>query len=240
MAALSARIEQLERQLASGVMPVCQQTPSAPAVQQVSAAVQQPAAQEDFAAAAQQPLAQQAPATEQMQAAKAAPAKKPVAKPQPAADTLAAAVNAAPKPKSARVQQTEEYAGDFAAGEDFWKQALEIMKAEKKNSMVSCAKNGRVFSFANNILQVAFKAPFLADRMNKDDYRKAFEDVLLRLARREIRIEGKAKLPHPPVKQEVQQSPESETQNLQAAQLPENLRKAFNALGGSVTDISDQ
>lgn len=240
LAALSARIEQLERQLAGGVMPVYQQAPvnaqPAPA-----AAVQQPAAQKDFAAAAQQPIAQQTPAAEPMQVAK----PKPVAKAQPVADTLAAAVNAVPKPKSAKVQQTEEYAGDFAAGEDFWKQALEIMKAEKKNSMVSCAKNGRVFSFANNILQVAFKAPFLADRMNKDDYRKAFEEVLLRLARREIRleavIEGKAKLPQPPVKQqEVQQSPESETQNLQAAQLPENLRKAFNALGGSVTDISDQ
>ena len=244
LAALSARIEQLERQMAGGVMPVCQQAPvnaqPAPAV-----AVQQQAVQEYAAPAAQQPIAQQAPAAEQLQAAKPAQAKKPAAKAQPAADTLAAAVNAAPKPKSAKVQQTEEYAGDFAAGEDFWKQALEIMKAEKKNSMVSCAKNGRVFSFANNILQVAFKAPFLADRMNKDDYRKAFEEVLLRLARREIRleavIEGKAKLPQPPVKhQEVQQSPESETQNLQAAQLPENLRKAFNALGGSVTDISDQ
>lgn len=242
LAALSARIEQLERQLAGGVMPVYQQAQinaqPAPAV-----AVQQPAAQEELV---QQPIAQQAPASANAQVEKAAPVKKPAVKAQsqPAADTLAAAVNAAPKPKSARVQQTEEYAGDFAAGEDFWKQALEIMKAEKKNSMVSCAKNGRVFSFANNILQVAFKAPFLADRMNKDDYRKAFEEVLLRLARREIRleavIEGKAKLPHPPVKQEVQQSPESETQNLQAAQLPENLRKAFNALGGSVTDISDQ
>lgn len=241
LAALSARIEQLERQLAGGVMPVYQQAPvnAQPA--------QQTIVQEYAAPAAQQPIAQQAPAAEQVQAAKAAPVKKPAAKAQlqPAADTLAAAVNTAPKPKSARVQQTEEYAGDFAAGEDFWKQALEIMKAEKKNSMVSCAKNGRVFSFANNILQVAFKAPFLADRMNKDDYREAFEEVLLRLARREIRleavIEGKAKLSQPPVKQqEVQQSPESETQNLQAAQLPENLRKAFNALGGSVTDISDQ
>ena len=244
LAALSARIEQLERQLAGGVMPVYQQAPvnaqPVPAV-----AVQQQAALEHAAPAAQQPTAQQASAAMQMQAAKAAPVKKPAAAQQTAADTLAAAVNAAPKPKSARVQQTEEYAGDFAAGEDFWKQALEIMKAEKKNSMVSCAKNGRVFSFANNILQVAFKAPFLADRMNKDDYRGAFEEVLLRLARREIRleavIEGKAKLPQKPVKQqEVQQSPESETQNLQAAQLPENLRKAFNALGGSVTDISDQ
>lgn len=244
LAALSARIEQLERQLAGGVMPVYQQAPvnAQPAL---AVAVQQPIVQEYAAPAAQQPIAQQALAEEQMQAAKPAPAKKPVAKAQPAADTLATAVNAAPKPKSARVQQTEEYAGDFAAGEDFWKQALEIMKAEKKNSMVSCAKNGRVFSFANNILQVAFKAPFLADRMNKDDYRGAFEEVLLRLARREIRleavIEGKAKLPQKPVKQqEVQQSLESETQNLQAAQLPENLRKAFNALGGSVTDISDQ
>ena len=245
LAALSARIEQLERQLAGGVMPVYQQAP-------INA---QPAP----AVAVQQPIAQQAPASANAQVEKAAPAKKPAAKaqPQPAVDTLAAAVNAAPKPKSARVQQTEEYAGDFAAGEDFWKQALEIMKAEKKNSMVSCARNGRVFSFANNVLQVAFKAPFLADRMNKDDYRKAFEEVLLRLARREIRldavIEGKAKLPQPPVKQqEVQQPenetqnlqaaqlPENETQNLQAAQLPENLRKAFNALGGSVTDISDQ
>lgn len=244
LAALSARIEQLERQLAGGVMPVYQQAPvnaqPVPAV-----AVQQQAAQEHAAPAAQQPTAQQASAAMQMQAAKAAPVKKPAAAQQPAADTLAAAVNAAPKPKSARVQQTEEYAGDFAAGEDFWKQALEIMKAEKKNSMVSCAKNGRVFSFANNILQVAFKAPFLADRMNKDDYRGAFEEVLLRLARREIRleavIEGKAKLPQKPVKQqEVQQLPESETPSLQAAQLPENLRKAFNALGGSVTDISDQ
>lgn len=244
LAALSARIEQLERQLAGAVMPIYQQAPvnaqPAPAV-----AVQQPTVQEYAASAAPQPIAQQAPAAEQLQAAKTAPAKKPAAAQQPAADTLAAAVNAVPKPKSAKVQQTEEYAGDFAAGEDFWKQALEIMKAEKKNSMVSCAKNGRVFSFANNILQVAFKAPFLADRMNKDDYRGAFEDVLLRLARREIRleavIEGKAKLPQLPVKkQAVQQSEESEAQNLEAAQLPENLRKAFNALGGSVTDISDQ
>ena len=244
LAALSARIEQLERQLAGGVMPVYQQAPvnaqPAPAV-----AVQQPTVQEYAAPAAPQPIAQQAPAAEQLQAAKPAPAKKPATAQQPAADTLAAAVNAVPKPKSARVQQTEEYAGDFAAGEDFWKQALEIMKAEKKNSMVSCAKNGRVFSFANNILQVAFKAPFLADRMNKDDYRGAFEEVLLRLARREIRleavIEGKAKLPQPPAqKQVVQQLAESEAQNLEAAQLPENLRKAFNALGGSVTDISDQ
>ncbi|MEE0327661.1 MAG: DNA polymerase III subunit gamma/tau, partial [Phascolarctobacterium succinatutens] len=61
LAALSARIEQLERQLAGGVMPVYQQAPvnaqPAPAV-----AVQQPIVQEYVAPAAQQPIAQQAPA----------------------------------------------------------------------------------------------------------------------------------------------------------------------------------
>ena len=81
LAALSARIEQLERQMAGGVMPVYQQTPvnaqSAPAV-----AVQQPIVQEYAAPAAQQPIAQQAPAAEQVQAAKAAPAKKPAVKAQ--------------------------------------------------------------------------------------------------------------------------------------------------------------
>ena len=242
LAALSARIEQLERQLAGGVMPVYQQAPvnaqPAPAV-----AVQQPTVQEYAATAAQQPIVQQAPAAEQLQAAKAAPAKKLAAAQQPAADTLAAAVNAVPKPKSAKVQQTEEYAGDFAAGEDFWKQALEIMKAEKKNSMVSCGRNGRVYSFVNNLLQVAFKAPFLADRINKEDYRKAFEDALLRIARRPIRLEaviaGRVK---PPAAQPVQQSaPQAApaAQELDEHQLPQKLQQAVNAFGGKVTDISD-
>ena len=139
--------------------------------------------------------------------------------------------------------QTEEYAGDFAAGEDYWKQALDLMKAEKKNSMVSCGRNGRVYSFVNNLLQVAFKAPFLADRINKEDYRKAFEDALLRIARRPIRLEaviaGRVK---PPAAQPVQQSaPQAApaAQELDEQQLPQKLQQAVNAFGGRVTDISD-
>lgn len=150
----------------------------------------------------------------------------------------------APKPKSAAAVQTEEYAGDFAAGEDFWQQALDLMKAEKKNSMVSCARSGRVYSFVNNLLQVVFKAPFLADRMNKEDYRKAFEDALLRIARRPIRLEaviaGRAK----PAAQAAPVSEPAQTamqpQQLEESQLPKKLQQAVNAFGGTVTDISDQ
>ena len=150
----------------------------------------------------------------------------------------------APKPRSAAAVQTEEYAGDFAAGEDFWQQALDLMKAEKKNSMVSCARSGRVYSFVNNLLQVVFKAPFLADRMNKEDYRKAFEDALLRIARRPIRLEaviaGRAKpaAQAAPANEPAQAA--VQPQQLEESQLPKKLQQAVNAFGGTVTDISDQ
>lgn len=203
-----------------------QAAPPAPAPQR-QAPVRRPAA-------AQQPAAQR-------QATPPAPAASRQAEPQPSRQ-FAQPVTA-PQPKSALAAQTEEYAGDFAAGEDYWKQALDLMKAEKKNSMVSCGRNGRVYSFVNNLLQVAFKAPFLADRINKEDYRKAFEDALLRIARRPIRLEaviaGRVK---PPAAQPVQQSaPQAvnAAQELDEHQLPQKLQQAVNAFGGRVTDISD-
>lgn len=138
----------------------------------------------------------------------------------------------------------EEYAGDFAAGEDYWKQAMDILKAERKNSMVACAKSGRVFSFVDNVLQIVFKAAFFAERINKDDYRKAFENALLRVARRAIRleavVEGEVKKPkifsNPVQKNEQNIQPLAVDKKL----LPENLRKAADVFGGVITDISDQ
>ena len=296
LAALSARIEQLERQLASGAPAASYTAAPRPALAAAASvppaptSIPRPAAtaaagapqsapvqddvdeiplppepsgfeeeqgtvvvlpQEAYAprrqAAPQAPaLQRQAPvrrpaAPQQTVAAPPAPAAARQAEPQPSRQ-FAQPVTA-PQPKSALAAQTEEYAGDFAAGEDYWKQALDLMKAEKKNSMVSCGRNGRVYSFVNNLLQVAFKAPFLADRINKDDYRKAFEDALLRIARRPIRLEaviaGRVK---PSAAQPVQQSaPQAApaAQELDEQQLPQKLQQAVNAFGGKVTDISD-
>ena len=301
LAALSARIEQLERQLASGAPaasytaalrpmataaastppPAPVSTPR-PAATAAAGAPQSALVQDDVdeiplppepsgfeeeqgtvvvlpqeAYAPRRQAAPQAPAPQRQapvrrpaapqqnvaarQAAPPAPAAARPAEPQPSRQ-FAQPVTA-PQPKSALAAQTEEYAGDFAAGEDYWKQALDLMKAEKKNSMVSCGRNGRVYSFVNNLLQVAFKAPFLADRINKEDYRKAFEDALLRIARRPIRLEaviaGRVK---PPAAQPVQQSaPQAVNapQELDEQQLPQKLQQAVNAFGGRVTDISD-
>lgn len=214
-----------------------QAAPQAPAPQR-QAPVRRPAAPQQTAAARQ--AVPPAPAAAR-QAAPPAPAAARPAEPQPSRQ-FAQPVTA-PQPKSALAAQTEEYAGDFAAGEDYWKQTLDLMKAEKKNSMVSCGRNGRVYSFVNNLLQVAFKAPFLADRINKDDYRKAFEDALLRIARRPIRLEaviaGRVKPPAAqPVQQSVLQTVDA-AQELDEHQLPQKLQQAVNAFGGKVTDISE-
>ena len=282
LAALSARIEQLERQLASGAPAASYTAAPRPAATAAAGAPQSAPVQDDVdeiplppepsgfeeeqgtvvvlpqeAYAPRRPAAPQAPAPQRQapvrrpaaqqqtaaarQAVTPAPAAARPAEPQPSRQ-FAQPVTA-PQPKSALAAQTEEYAGDFAAGEDYWKQALDLMKAEKKNSMVSCGRNGRVYSFVNNLLQVAFKAPFLADRINKDDYRKAFEDALLRIARRPIRLEaviaGRVK---PTAAQLVQQSAPQTVdapQELDEQQLPQKLQQAVNAFGGRVTDISD-
>lgn len=295
LAALSARIEQLERQLASGALaasytaaprpmataaastppPAPASTPR-PAVTAAAGVPQSAPVQDDVdeiplppepsgfeeeqgtvvvlpqeAYASRRQAALQAPAPQRQ-----APVRRPAAPIQAAPPAPAAARPAeaqpsrqfaqpvtAPQPKSALAAQTEEYAGDFAAGEEYWKQTLDLMKAEKKNSMVSCGRNGRVYSFVNNLLQVAFKAPFLADRINKEDYRKAFEDALLRIARRPIRLEaviaGRVKSPAAqPVQQSAPQAVDA-AQELDEQQLPQKLQQAVNAFGGKVTDISD-
>ena len=300
LAALSARIEQLERQLASGALAASYTAAPRPALAAAASvppaptSIPRPAAtaaantpqsasvQDDVdeiplppepsgfeeeqgtvvvlpqeAYAPRRQAAPQAPAPQRQAPARRQTAPQQTAAARPAAPQQTVAVRpaapqpsrqfaqpvTAPQPKSALAAQTEEYAGDFAAGEDYWKQALDLMKAEKKNSMVSCGRNGRVYSFVNNLLQVAFKAPFLADRINKDDYRKAFEDALLRIARRPIRLEaviaGRVK---PPAAQPVQQSaPQTvdAAQELDEHQLPQKLQQAVNAFGGKVTDISD-
>ena len=300
LAALSARIEQLERQLASGALAAsyaaaprpmataAASTRTAPASTTRSAVTaaagvpQSAPVQDDVdeiplppepsgfeeeqgtvvvlpqeAYASRRQVAPQAPAPQRQAPVRRPAAAQQTVAPRPAAPPAPAAARpaepqpskqfaqpvTAPQPKSAFAAQTEEYAGDFAAGEDYWKQTLDLMKAEKKNSMVSCGRNGRVYSFVNNLLQVVFKAPFLADRINKDDYRKAFEDALLRIARRPIRLEaviaGRVK---PPAAQPVQQSaPQAvdAAQELDEHQLPQKLQQAVNAFGGKVTDISD-
>ncbi|MBO5403682.1 MAG: hypothetical protein J5987_01410, partial [Phascolarctobacterium sp.] len=152
------------------------------------------------------------------------------------AKTLASALTDLPKAQ-AQVVEVEEFGGDFATGEEYWNKALEILSAEKKIAMVSCAKGGKVVSYVNGVLRVGFKAAFQCDRMNKDDYRKVFEDVLLRIARQAIKLEcivpGAAKpVAKAPVKKEEAPLPQVNVENV-----PDAVKKAHNVFGGTLKEL---
>ncbi|MBQ7883425.1 MAG: DNA polymerase III subunit gamma/tau [Phascolarctobacterium sp.] len=150
--------------------------------------------------------------------------------------TLASALTDLPKAQ-AQVVEVEEYGGDFATGEEYWSKALEILAAEKKIAMVSCARGGKVISYHNGVLRVGFKAAFQCDRMNKEDYRKVFEDVLLRIARQSIRLEcvvpGTAKpVAKAQAKKEEAALPQADLENV-----PEAVKKAHNVFGGTLHEL---
>ena len=162
---------------------------------------------------------------------------KPAVKPQASQPkTLASALTDLPKAQ-AQVVEVEEYGGDFATGEEYWSKALEILAAEKKIAMVSCARGGKVISYHNGVLRVGFKAAFQCDRMNKEDYRKVFEDVLLRIARQSIRLEcvvpGTAKpVAKAQAKKEEAALPQADLENV-----PEAVKKAHNVFGGTLHEL---
>lgn len=219
VAALAARVEMLERQL--------RQQPSMPlrredeAVASATMAVSAAGQQENY--------------TEPVQAAAVA-AVKPVQKPI-AEDAQAKPQPVKSKPKKEAVQ---EYGGDWATGEEYWKKALEILTAEKKIAMVSCARGGRVVNFDNGLLQVAFKAKFICARMNKDDYRLVFEDALLRTSRQNIRLEcieaGTAVKASPKPKE---QPAEDKLPEVDVSTVAPNLQKAMAAFGKSLYEYKD-
>ena len=261
LASLTARVESLERQLASGAA-AAQAVPQAKAVpshllytgpeeqfQEPDEGIPSP---DELAQLSATPVvaatATAAPTTVNAKPAVSSPAMAAPAAVTPksavSSPAMAAPVSSASTPASAA--PIEEFGGDYAAGEDFWQQTLELVRSEKKMSMYSCAKGGRVYSFANDMLVVAFKSAFQSQRMTKSDFREYFEGVLLRVARRPIRLQceaeselkkragGAAK----PKAATAQAASEPVAQPLAPNELPENLQRAMHAFGGTITKVN--
>lgn len=226
LAALTARVEKLEAMLA-GRIPVIQQTVSAAPVHQdyPQQAVTAPETVPKFGYVLDEGhgIHTEAPEPQPQKAAAEAENYQPAAEP----------VKAMPVKKAAPVQKAEPapiMEADDAAG-DLWQQVLEILKTEKKRSMVACAAGGRAVSYVNGILTVAFKNKFNCKRMNADDYKKAFEAVLLRLARCEVRLNcveeaGLVQKPPAPVPAKGQEE-----------ELEPVVKKAMAAFGGTLQKL---
>ena len=234
LAALAMRVEELEKRLASGATFAKQEAPakmehSVPKSNAPSEIRQElPKPKASFQKAEEVPKMKASTPKEQ--------ATFPMGAKPAQAKTLASALTDLPKAQ-AQVVEVEEFGGDFATGEEYWNKALEILSAEKKIAMVSCAKGGKVVSYVNGVLRVGFKAAFQCDRMNKDDYRKVFEDVLLRIARQAIKLEcivpGAAKpVAKAPVKKEEAPLPQVNVENV-----PDAVKKAHNVFGGTLKEL---
>lgn len=226
LAALTARVEKLEAMLA-GRIPAIQQTVSAaPAPQdypQQAAAAPETGPKFGYVLDEGHGIHTEAPEPQPQKPAAEAENYQPAAEP----------VKAMPIKKAAPVQKAEPapiMEADAAAG-DLWQQVLEILKTEKKRSMVACAAGGRAVSYVNGILTVAFKNKFNCKRMNADDYKKAFEAVLLRLARCEVRLScvEEAGL--------VQKPPAPAPAKEQEEELEPVVKKAMVAFGGTLQKL---
>lgn len=226
LAVLTARVEKLEAMLA-GRIPVIQQTvPAAPVHQdypQQAAAAPETGPKFGYVLDERHGIHTEAPEPQLQKPAAEAENYQPAAEP----------VKAVPVKKAAPVQKAEPapiMEADAAAG-DLWQQVLEILKTEKKRSMVACAAGGRAVSYVNGILTVAFKNKFNCKRMNADDYKKAFEAVLLRLARCEVRLScvEEAGL--------VQKPPAPAPAKTQEEELEPVVKKAMAAFGGTLQKL---
>lgn len=224
LAALTARVEKLEAVLA-GRIPVIQQTvPAAPVHQdysQQAAAAPETGPKFDYVLDEGHGIHTEAPEPQPQKNAAEAENYQPAAEP----------VKAVPVKKAAPVQKAEPAPIMEADAGDLWQQVLEILKTEKKRSMVACAAGGRAVSYVNGILTVAFKNKFNCKRMNADDYKKAFEAVLLRLARCEVRLNcvEEAGL--------VQKPPAPAPAKAQEEELEPVVKKAMAAFGGTLQKL---
>ena len=124
---------------------------------------------------------------------KPATPSKTETKQSPASVGPGSAATEKPEPVSpepdASVSAYTPYGGEWAEGDAFWAKAMERLKAERKNSIASCASHGSVIAYENKVLTVGFKMKFLCDRLQKPDYREVVEEVLLRVARVPIRLQ---------------------------------------------------
>lgn len=226
LAALTARVEKLEAMLA-GRIPAIQQTVSAAPVHQdypqQAAAAPETGPKFGYVLDEGHGIHTEAPEPQPQKAAGEAENYQPAAEP----------VKTVPVKKAAPVLNAEPapiMEADAAAG-DLWQQVLEILKTEKKRSMVACAAGGHAVSYVNGILTVAFKNKFNCKRMNADDYKKAFEAVLLRLARCEVRLNcvEEAGL--------VQKPPAPAPAKEQEEELEPVVKKAMAAFGGTLQKL---
>ncbi len=144
-----------------------------------------------------------------------------------------------PLEESSSLRQTGEDGG-LAAGQAYYRQLLDLAAAEGKKMLASCAAGGSVTAFDGAVLQVSFKNAFMVGTMQSPDFRRYIADALLRLSGRPLQLECVAATAKAEKKRSVVSQPKASPSQAAAdssskeEELPETLRKGLAALGGRV------
>ncbi|MEG2765515.1 MAG: DNA polymerase III subunit gamma/tau [Acidaminococcaceae bacterium] len=134
-------------------------------------------------------------------------------------------------------------AGDLEAGIELWQQTLKRLKANKKAALCACAAGGVVVDLANQMLTVGFKNQFNCDRINSDDYRTMVESVLAELSGQTLRLRSvvtTASVKAKPSKTAPTKVTATQAQPLASsspAELDPSVQKALSIFGGAVEKL---
>lgn len=221
LAALAARVERLEEQLARGVpvreRVIVQEPPSVDNMPQVQAAAVKKSVEIEKSAALP------AEATSRLEETPS------VIKTEPAKEAVIGSLN--------------EDENDWPQGEEYWKDALQLLQDEKKLAVVSCARYGTVVGFAHDELTVSFKSDFFAKRMQDGDYHRMVKDALLRVTRRAINLVclGPGANKEAPQKNSLAKAIiNKEAPVLEMDNVPSNLQRAQVLMGGNISNINNK
>jgi len=223
--ALKARVAQLEKAVAGGVsLPYTAPRVVAP---QVAA---EPKVVAPKVAAEPKVVAPKVVAAPKVAAPQVAAEPKVVA-PQVMTEPKVVAPKVAAEPKVIAPQPVQPYSGDWATGDAYWTQARELLKGEGKMSMFACALTASVLSLEGDVLTLGFKNKFTCDRMQQPDYRASFEDALLRVSRRTIKLSCVLETAKPAApKKKVT----AKTEAVPEAAMGTSARKAMAFFGGTL------
>ena len=234
--ALKARVAQLEKAVAGGVtLPYTAPQVVAPQV------TTEPKVATPKVVAAPKVVAPQVTTEPKVVAPKVAAAPKvvtpkvvaapKVATPKVAAAPTVVAPQVAAEPKVVAPQPVQPYSSDWATGDAYWTQARELLKGEGKMSMFACALTASVLSLEGDVLTLGFKNKFTCDRMQQPDYRASFEDALLRVSRRTIKLSCVLETAKPAApKKKVT----AKTEAVPEAAMGTSARKAMAFFGGTL------
>lgn len=221
LAALAARVERLEEQLAMGVpvreRVIVQEPPSVDNMPQVQAAAVKKSVEIEKSAAL--PAEAKSRLEETPSVIKTEPAKEAV------------------------IGSLNEDENDWPQGEEYWKDALQLLQDEKKLAVVSCARYGTVVGFAHDELTVSFKSDFFAKRMQDGDYHRMVKDALLRVTRRAINLVclGPGANKEAPQKNSLAKAIiNKEAPVLEMDNVPSNLQRAQVLMGGNISNINNK